>query len=969
MLTLSRKHFIKFNEKIMKNIYRKIIFDCFNFVFNQKKAVTSLFLLASLSLTSVFAQNVTVRGVVQDSRQETIIGASVTLKQNKAVGTVTDANGRFTLAIPSGSQTLVVSYVGMETLEVEVQGNKEIVVTLSDKNLQLEEVVVIGFGQQKKASVVGAITQTNSQVLERTGGVSSLGQALTGNLPGLVTMVSSGKPGEEDPRITIRGVSTWNGSDPLVLVDGIERPMNSVDINSVATISVLKDASATAVFGVRGANGVILINTKRGQEGKANVDINVSTTMKTYSKLPGLKDSYDALMLRNQVIENELGYKPESWSYYLPQATINKYRWPANLEEFERYPNVDWVDELLKDVATSYNANVNVSGGTQFVKYFTSVDYTHEGDIYKSVDNNRGYKTGFGYDRINVRSNFDFTLTKTTQLSVNLSGSHAVSKGTNFNNYENLVWAAFYGISPDSFRPKYSDGTFGFYYPNPTQAATNSMEDISVNGVGYTTSDRLNTDFTLRQKLDFFLKGLAVQGRLAFDNSFQELNRGIDDTNDWENNAHKWIDPETGNVYTDVTVDGNNKFDYRNNIAWTTGAGSVNNGATYRRLNYSTQIDYSNKFGEHTLGGMGNFSREQYASGSMLPYYRENWVFRATYDYARRYLLEYNGAYNGSEKFSPAYRFAFFQSGGVGWVVTEEPFFKKLNATWLDMLKFRTSFGQIGDDNVGGRWLYMDTWGYGGAFNQGLTGVDPPNSPYQWYYESQVGNPNVHWEVAKKLDIAADFALFGGMISGTIDYFNENRTDILLSGGSRAVPSYFGTTAPTANLGEVASKGFEIELRWNKQLTPDWRLWGNVFYTRAINKIIEADDPQLLPEYQKRANKQVGQTYSYLDHGYYNNWDELYGSTGHDALDNARMPGNYNILDYDADGIISTFDNIPYAYTGVIGYFKKQTSGSSEVLPSIVSLVKQDNVNDFVLLPSPLILQARNTPSSYIANA
>ncbi len=428
-------------------------------------------------------------------------------------------------------------------------------------------------------------------------------------------------------------------------------------------------------------------------------------------------------------------------------------------------------------------------------------------------------------------------MTKTTQLSVNLSGSHAVSKGTNFNNYENLVWAAFYGISPDSFRPKYSDGTFGFYYPNPTQAATNSMENISVNGVGYTTSDRLNTDFTLRQKLDFFLKGLAVQGRLAFDNSFQELNRGIDDTNDWENNAHKWIDPETGNVYTDVTVDGNNKFDYRNNIAWTTGAGSVNNGATYRRLNYSTQIDYSNKFGEHTVGGMGNFSREQYASGSMLPYYRENWVFRATYDYARRYLLEYNGAYNGSEKFAPAYRFAFFQSGGIGWVVTEEPIFKKLNATWIDMLKFRTSFGQIGDDNVGGRWLYMDTWGYGGAYNQGLTGVDPSNSPYQWYYESQVGNPNVHWEVAKKLDIAADFALFGGMISGTVDYFNENRSDILLSGASRAVPSYFGTTAPTANLGEVASNGFEIELRWNKQLTRDWRLWGNVFYTRAVNKI------------------------------------------------------------------------------------------------------------------------------------
>ncbi|OPZ95016.1 MAG: TonB-dependent Receptor Plug Domain protein [Firmicutes bacterium ADurb.Bin419] len=864
-----------------------------------------------------FTQSLTVRGNVIDSSGEPVIGATIRVKGNEMLGTVTDINGHFTLSVPNANTTLIISFIGMQTQELQVVIGRTMTITLQDDLQVLEEVVVVGYGQQKKESVVGAISQTSSQVLERTGGVSSLGQALTGNLPGVVTMVATGKPGEEDPRITIRGVTSWNGSDPLVLVDGVERPMNSVDINSVATISVLKDASATAVFGVRGANGVILITTKRGQEGKANIDINVSTTLKTYSKLPGLKDSYDALMLRNQVIEGELGYKPESWSYYLPQETINKYRWPANLEEFERYPNVNWVDELLRDVATSYNANVNVSGGTQFVKYYASVDYAHEGDIYKTFENNRGYKTGFGYDRINVRSNLDFALTKTTQLRVNLSGSHAVTKGTNFFDYENLVWAAFYGISPDSFRPKYSDGTFGYYYPNPTQSATNSMEDLSVNGVGYTTNDRLNTDFTLQQNFDFLLKGLSVQGKLAFDNSFSESGRGINDTYDWEDNAHKWIDPETGNVYTDVTVDGNNKFDYRNNIAWTTGAGGVNNGATYRRLNYSTQINYANNFGDHAVGVMGNFSREQYAIGSMLPYYRENWVFRGTYDYARRYLFEYNGAYNGSEKFAPDYRFAFFQSGAVGWLITEEPFIKKINAKWLDMLKFRASYGQIGDDNIGGRWLYMDTWGYGGGFNQGLTGVDPPDSPYKWYYQSQVGNPNVHWEVAKKLDIAADFVLFGGMISGTIDYFKENRSDILLSGSSRAVPSYFGTTAPTANLGEVDSRGFEIELRWNKQLNPDWRLWGNVFYTRAENKIIQADDPQLMPEYQKRANKQIGQTYSYVNHGYYNTWDELYGSTGHDALDDARMPGNYIILDYDADGIISTFDNIPYAYTGV----------------------------------------------------
>ena len=872
---------------------------------------------------SMYAQNITVNGVVEDAAGIPLIGVTVQV-EGESIGTVTDLDGNFTLLNVPTNATLLVTYVGMQSQTIQLNGKTNLSIILMEDTEMLDEVVVVGFGQQRKESVVGAIAQTNSKVLERTGGVTSLGQALTGNLPGVVTMTTSGKPGEEDPEIVIRGVSTWNNSEPLVLVDGIERPMSGIDINSVATISVLKDASATAVFGVRGANGVILITTKRGEEGKANIDINVSSTMKTYSKLPGLLDSYDALSLRNRVIENELGYAPDQFINYRPQDILNKYRYPANLAEFERYPNVNWVDELLKDVATSFNANVNVSGGTNFVKYFVSMDYTNEGDIYKPVDNNRGYDTGFGYNRLNVRSNLDFTLTKTTQFRVNLSGSHAVTKGTNYMDYENLVWSAFYGIAPDAFRPRYSDGSYGYYHPNPTQAATNSMADLSLNGVGYTTQDRLNTDFTLEQDLGFFLKGLSIHGRLAFDNSFRESNRGVNDRDDWEDDPFKWIDPETGNEFTNVTIDGNNKFDYQNNIAWMTGSGQVDDWATYRRLNYSSQLNYQNTFGFHTVGAMGNFSREQYSSGSRLPTYRENWVFRTTYDYDRRYMLEYNGAYNGSEIFAAENRFAFFQSGAVGWMFSEEPLIKNLDWKWMDMLKFRGSFGQIGDDNINGRWLYMDTWGYGpqepnqsGAFNQAITGINPNQSPYQWYYESQVGNPNLQWEVSTKLDLAADFALFNGVISGSFDYFTENRSNILLAGDRRSVPSYYGVTAPTANLGEVDTKGFEVEVRWNKAINRDWRLWGNVFYTKATSKIVEADDPFFKPEYQKLANKAIGQNNSYVDHGYYNNWDELYGSTGHDALNETRIPGNYIILDYDADGIISEFDNVPYGYTGI----------------------------------------------------
>lgn len=885
-----------------------------------RQTFLAILMLMAYSST-LYAQDITVSGTVKDANAEPLIGATVIVKGNSSMGTVTDFDGNFTLKVPSEAATLVFSYVGMTTQEKVVGKQRVFNIVLNDNSL-LEEVVVVGFGQQKKESVVGAITQTNSKVLERTGGVTSLGQALTGNLPGVVTMSTTGKPGDEDPEITIRGVTSWNSSAPLILVDGVERPMSSVDINSVASISVLKDASATAVFGVRGANGVILITTKRGQEGKATININASTTLKTYSKLPDMMDAYDALRLRNTVIESELPYRPEAWSYYLTQDRLHKYRYPANREEMERYPNVNWVDELLKDVATSYTVNINLSGGSKWVKYFASADYAHEGDIYKKVPNFRGYEPGFSYDRINVRSNLDFNLTKTTQLHVNLSGSHAVKKATQ-GQYENLVWSAFYGISPDSFRPIYSDGTFGYYAPNPTQAATNSMEDLSVNGIGYTTDDRLNTDFTLEQNLDFITKGLSAQVKLAFDNAFNEGGRGIDDTNDWEANLEKWIDPETGKpTYQGGEPDALYKFDFKNNNAWRTGAGSVNDWLTYRRLNYSVQLNYARTFGQHTVGAMGNWSREQYASGSQSPHYRENYVFRVTYDFARRYMLEYNGAYNGSEIFSKDNRFAFFNSGAIGWLISEEPFMKRLvDKHIVDMLKLRASYGEIGDDYINeavyGRWLYQDKWENSGSFRQELTGVDPARSPYTWWQQTQQGNPDLHWEIAKKTDVAVDFGFLSGLITGSIDYFKENRSDILLGGDKRAVPSYFGGKAPVANMGKVTSSGYEIDIRYNKQLNSDWRLWGNVAYTHATSKIKEADDPMFKPEYQKKAGKAINQTYTYLDHGYYNNWDELYGSTGHNDKDEARKPGNYVILDYDADGVISQDDSVPYGFTSI----------------------------------------------------
>ena len=878
------------------------------------KIPTMIFLMLLCCVTAS-AQSFTAKGVVVDSNGEPVIGAGVALKGNETVGTVTDLDGNFALSVPDGNAVLVVSFIGMETKEVPVS-KSAMKVILSDDSLMLEETIVVGYGQQKKASVVGAITQTTGEVLERAAGVSSVGAALTGNLPGVVTTQSTGMPGEEDPKITIRSGSSWNGNDPLVLVDGIERPMTSVDISSVESISVLKDASATAVYGVKGANGVILVTTKRGTEGKARIDVGFNATMKAPSKLPNKMDSYDALMARNVALEHELPVTgADSWAYIRPQAFIENYRNQTTVEQMERYPNVDWQKALFKDFAMSYNANLNVSGGTKFVKYFASADYINEGDLFKVFPNNRGYESGYGYDRVNVRSNLDFNITKTTTLRMNISGSSAKRTAPTMNSSGDIwqiqqQWAGAYNIAPDVFLPVYSDGAWG-YYPNISNV-TNSAQNLSVGGLFETTTNRINTDFTLNQDLSFITKGLSLRGTISWDNQFVESGRGISDM--YNDPQVKWIDPDTGKVTFKNPVDSYNGFDYSQPIKWTTGGGSVSDWSTMRNLYYQGQLNWARTFKKHDVGLMGLFSRQENATGSMIPLYREDWAFRATYSWNNRYFAEYNGAYNGSEKFADVNRFAFFQSGALGWMVSEEPFMKYLREKRIvEMLKVRASYGQIGDDNVGQRWLYMTQWAYGGA-----TTMDPTlsTSIYEWYRESAIGNPNVKWETVTKMNLGIDYSMFKGLVAGSLEFFQDERTDILVSGSERSVPAFYGAAPPTANLGRVRSNGYELELRVNKQFANSLRLWGNFNMTHATNIILQKDDPQMRPNYQKDAGYAIGQYKSYIDGGFLQTWDEVIGSPAHDTNDAQRLPGDYYIVDFNGDGIVDNKDSAPYGYTG-----------------------------------------------------
>ena len=869
--------------------------------------------LLTICLGSAAANAEVVKGVVTDNTGEPLIGVSVVLKGSTS-GVVTDIDGAYSINVPNQKNAeLVFSYVGMLPKAVKVNGQSTVNVTLYDNNESLEEVVVVGYGQQKKVSVVGAITQTTGAVLERTGGVSSIGAALTGNLPGVVTMQSSGMPGDEDPKIVIRGQTSWNGSDPLILVDGIERPMSSVDIGSVQSVSVLKDASATAVYGVKGANGVILITTKRGSEGRAKISVGANMTVKTVSQLPGTEGSPEALYMRNRVIERELGLTPDSWLSITPISIIEKYRNPANLEEYERYPNVDWQDALFKKSAFAYNPNINISGGTKVVKYFASIDFLNEGDLFREYNTGRGYKGGYGFNRVNVRSNLDFQITKSTVFKMNISGSHGEKKSP-YNVADDSfgatqMWQAAYGAPADAFLPQYSDGTWG-YYPANSQGAPNSMQGLATGGVEYTTTTRINTDFTLEQDLSFITKGLRASATVSWDNVFVEANRGI--CENWYKPQYKWIDPNTGET-TWAQQTQPNGLDFSEDMKWSIRGGEARNWATQRNIFYQAQINWGRKFGDHDVTLMGVFNRNQRATGSEFPHYREDWAFRATYNYADRYFVEYNGAYNGSEKFSPEHRFEFFNSGAAGWRISEEKFMN-FSRGWLDNLKLRYSIGQVGDDNIWQRWIYATQWATHDAMNFSVTSGQ--KSPYTWYKESQIGNPDIHWEKSLKQNLGIDFAVMNSLVAGTVEIFKERRSDILVDGSARAIPSYFGGKAPTANLGRVKSNGFEIELRVNKTFKNGMHLWGNFSMTHAENKVLEYDDPQLKESYRKVQGFAIGQDHIIYDAGYANTWDDVIAMTPHNTNDNQRLPGQPIMVDYNGDGIIDSADSAPYGYSG-----------------------------------------------------
>jgi TonB-linked SusC/RagA family outer membrane protein len=434
-------------------------------------------------------------------------------------------------------------------------------------------------------------------------------------------------------------------------------------------------------------------------------------------------------------------------------------------------------------------------------------------------------------------------------------------------------------------------------------ATNNPALILGNNGVRNLKTTQMATDFILSQDLGALVKNLTFRGSYSLDNTFASEG-GIFDGG---SAITKWVDPTTGEVRYGNTA-GTNQFDYVV-PQWGGRADAFQNGSTRRRKVYQLQLNHSARIGRHNITATGLFMRNENATGSQFGQFREDWVGRVTYNFANRYFAEFNGAYNGSQKFGPDYRFAFFPSGAVGWTLTNEKFMKGL--PWLSSLKLRASYGRVGNDNVGGDYLYLSQYSYGGAARMGDNNA---NSPYTWYRESAIGNPNAHWENVEKTNIGVDYSLWRGLIEGSVDVYRDHRTDILINGSQRAVPVYFGGTPPSANLGETVVKGYEIELKFNKSFSKNVRLWGNLAITHAKDRIIFSDDPQLLDPYQKQAGFQIGQTRSYIRTGYNNTWDDVYGSTRQDQNDAGKFPGHFDLIDFNGDGKIDNFDQVPYGY-------------------------------------------------------
>lgn len=858
-----------------------------------KSIKTSVVALLCLFLTGFAASaQQKISGTVIDSYGEAVIGAGVFQKDTNN-GTVTDVDGKFSLTVPGGS-TVVVSCIGYKDYEFRIDSKSVYAITLQEDTEALEAVEVVAYGTQKKVTVTGALSSVKSEDILRTP-ISSVNNVLAGQLSGVTTIQYSGEPGSDAATIFVRGKGTWSDSSPLIQVDGVERSMSDINPEEIESITVLKDASATAVFGVRGANGVVLITTKRGAEGKAKISVNTSFSLVTPTDLVKQANSYDYALFYNQMRAND------GTEAVFSDEVIQKFK---DQSDPIRFPSIQWTDYMMKKLTTQSNHSVNISGGTKKVKYFVSAGYMNQGGLFEEFDS--PYNFGYQYERFNYRGNLDVNVTNTTKISFDISGnvSNADKPRTGQGStgmIRNIYYATPFS-SPGLVDGKYvattTDYSDGLTLPF---TGISGMEYYTLGGFISTNINKLQMDLALNQNLKFITEGLSFKIKGSYNSQFSAVQTGT---------------ASRATYFPVIQDDGS--MAYRKSGENTPVSYSESTGKA-RNWYFETSLNYSRTFGGHSVGGLVlyNQSKEYYpGTYSDIPRGYVGLVGRATYDYKKKYLAEFNIGYNGSENFHPSRRFGVFPAGSLGWVVSDEPFFRPIKSV-ISFFKLRASWGLVGNDKIGGsRFMYTaDPYtvnnsslatrnGY--AYNFGVDN----STNFMGSYANSRNNPNVSWEKAFKQDYGFDANFLNEKLTFTYDYYKEHRTDILLQ--DMTAPALIGFKVPYANLGIVDSWGWEASLKWRDRIGKNFNYWANVNLSHNQNRIVERKEAPYSNEYQYQKGNRIGARYMYQFFRYYDAdtprlYEETFGEPFPKQLVDLK-DGDAVFVDLDHNGYIDGND-------------------------------------------------------------
>lgn len=851
-----------------------------------------------------------VTGTVTDENGEPLIGVSVMPKDEAGLGAITNVDGVYKIKIPAYTR-LVFNYIGMEQQEVLIKEQTTANVKMKTKEDNvIDEVVVTGTGSQKKLTLTGAVTTVDPELLRTP--TASLSNSFAGVVPGVFARQTTGNPGDNVSEFWIRGVSTFGaGASALVLVDGFERDINDINPEDIETFTVLKDASTTAIYGSRGANGVLLITTKRGRDGKTRINGKVEYSYSTRTKTPEFVDGSTYARMMNEALESR---------NMAPAYSADDLYLLDNQLDPEIFPNVNWMDLLLKDGAPTFRANVDVNGGGANARYFASVSYVEEGGMYNSDSALKDYKTNANYHRWNYRMNFDLNITKTTLLKIGVAG--ALEKQNQPGSIYDEVWTSLMGYNSIATPVKYKNGRWG------SQGSGNHNNPwVLVTQYGYNEiwKNTINTTAELTQDFGFITPGLSAIVRYGYDIYTDNGNKHWKAPEGWQ--AERLRDSNGELVFT-------KKVDEQLMIAKPYANGQ-------KKEFFEAEIHYARNFGLHQVGailkytqdGTTNNSQNDYVNQSSTdPIQQMNIDFqrtiqgidrrhqglagRFTYGYANRYFVDFNFGYNGSENFAKHNRFGFFPAYSAAWNLGEEPWIRKA-APWIDMFKIRYSYGKVGNDYLSTRFPFQGRFMTDDNDRYIFGDFGTSNYTYNGISYLMLANKDITWEVARKHDIGIDFYLFGNKFSGTIDYFRETRDGIFMT--RNYLPQIIGVSnsqQPSANIGKVRSTGVDGNLAYTEKIGQvNLTVRGNFTYSKS--KILEYDEQYSHYAYSRNSGFRVDQARGLIALGLFKDYDDIRYSPDQSALkgDFEIAPGDIKYKDVNGDGKINDNDIVPIGST------------------------------------------------------